>query len=80
MLYADVRAYCSHVKTFSPLHKVTQLLERREVRELKRGDRVRVQRELVKFIALPFLFSSQLKIWSFHVAVLQGLQRNIQKG
>ena len=33
-------------ETFSPLHQVTQLLESKEVRwELKRGDRVRVQRE-----------------------------------
>ena len=44
--------------TFSPLYQVTQLLERREVRlELKRGDRVRFQREKVKFITLPFPFS-----------------------
>ena len=47
---------------FSPLCHVTQLLESREVRlELKRGDCVRVQREIVKFI--PFPFSSQLTIW-----------------
>ena len=26
-----------------------------------------------------FLFSSQLKIWSFHVVVVQGRQRNVQK-
>ena len=39
--------------------------------ESKRRDRVRVQRELVKFIALLFSFSSELKIWSFHVVVVQ---------
>ena len=55
-------------ETFLPLYQVTQLLEGRVVRlELKRGNRVGVQREIVKFIALPFLFSRQLKIWSFHV-------------
>ena len=47
--------------------------------KLKRGDRVRVQREMVQFIALPLPFSSQLKIWSFHVVVVQGRQRNVQK-
>jgi len=65
---------------FSPLYQVTQLLESEEVRlKLKRGDRVRVQREIVKFIALPFPFSSQLKIWSFYVVVVQGRQINAQK-
>ena len=29
--------------------------------------------------ALPFPFPSKLKIWSFHVLVMQGLQRNVQK-
>ena len=59
-------------ETFLPLNQVTQSLESREIKlELKRGDhRVRVQREIVKFIALPFPFSSQLKIWSFHVVVV----------
>ena len=67
-------------ETFSPFYQVTQLLESREVRlGLKRGERVRVQRERVKFIALPFPFSSQLKIWSFHVVVVQGRQRNVEK-
>ena len=44
--------------------------------ELKRRDRVLV---LVKFIALPFPFSSQLKIWSFNVVIVQGRQINVQK-
>ena len=44
--------------------------------ELKRGDRARVQTRFVEFIALPFSFSSKLKIWSFHVVVVQGQQRN----
>ena len=66
-------------ETFSPFYQVTQLLESREVRlGLKRGERVRVQRERVKFIALPFTFSSQLRIWSFHVVVVQGRHRNVE--
>ena len=32
---------------------------------------------MVEFIAFPF--SSKLKIWSFHVVVVQGLQRSVQK-
>ena len=71
-------------ETFLPLNQVTQLFESREVRsELKRGGCVRVQRERererVKFIALPFPSSSQIKIWSFHAAVSQGRQRNVQQ-
>ena len=37
--------------------------------EMKKGDRARVQTEMVEFIAVPFPFSSKLKIWSFHVVV-----------
>ena len=41
--------------------------------------RALVQTEIAdKFIALQFPFSSKLKIWSFHVVVVQGLQRNVQ--
>ena len=47
--------------------------------ELKRRDRARVLTETVEFIALPSLFSSKLKIWSFHVVIMQGLQRNVHK-
>ena len=47
--------------------------------ERKRVDRARVQTEMVEFIALPFPFSSKLKIWSFHVVIVQGLKRNVQK-
>ena len=36
-------------------------------------------RQMVEFISLPFPFSSKLKIWSFHVVVVQGRQRNVQK-
>ena len=39
--------------------------------ELKRGERAQVRREMVEFIALPFPFPSKLKIWSFHVVVVQ---------
>ena len=47
--------------------------------ELKRRDRAPVLTEMVEFIALLFLFPSKLKIWSFHVVVVQGLQKNLQK-
>ena len=49
--------------------------------ELKRGDRAQVLTEIVEFIALPFPFPfpNKLKIWSFYVLVMQGLQRNVQK-
>ena len=54
-------------ETFSPLHRVTQLLlESREVRlKLKKGDTVRVQKEIVKFIALPFPFQVNSKFGHF---------------
>ena len=38
-----------------------------------------VQTEMVEFITLPFPFSSKPKIWPFHVVVVQGPQRNVQK-
>ena len=67
-------------ETFSILYQVSQLPERREVRsELMRGDRVRVQTKIVKFSASPFQFSCQLKIWSFHVVVVQERRGNEQK-
>ena len=42
-------------------------------------NRARVQTEIVEFIALPFLFSSELEILLFHVVFVQGQQRNVQK-
>ena len=48
--------------------------------ELKRGGRARVQTEVLEFIALPFPSSKKLKIWSFQVVIVQGRQRNVQKG
>ena len=55
-------------------------LKRTEFRlEMKRGDRAQVQTEMVEFLCLPFPFSSKLKFWSFHVVVVQGRQRNVQK-
>ena len=67
-------------KTSSRLSQFALLLKRRELwLELKRGDRARVQTEMVEFIALPFPFSSKIKIWSFHVVIVQGQQRNEQK-
>ena len=47
--------------------------------KLKGGDLARVQTEIVEIIALPIPFSNKVKIWSFHVIVLQGQQRNVQK-
>ena len=46
---------------------------------MKRGDRAQVQTEMVEVIGLPLPVSSKLKIWSFHVVVAQGRQRNVQK-
>ena len=46
---------------------------------LKRGGRSWVQTEMVKFISLPFASSKKLKIWSFHVVVVQERQGNLQK-
>ena len=70
--------WTSHPFTFfSRLFQGAQLLKRREFSlELKRRDRARI---LVEFIALPFPFPSRLKIRSFHVLVMQGRQRNVQK-
>ena len=66
-------------QTFSALYQVKQLPESREIRfklafflELMSGDRA----QMLRFIALPFPFSSRLKLWSFHVG---GRQRNVQK-
>ena len=43
--------------------------------ELKRRDCARVLTETVEFIALPSPLSSKIKIWSFHVVIMQGLQK-----
>ena len=65
---------------FSRLFQGAQLLKRREFGlELKGRDHAQVLTEMVEFIGLPFPFPSKLKIWSFHVVVMQGLQRNVQK-
>ena len=70
----------SSFETFSLLHQVTQLLKGSVVRlELKRGNSARFHRQIVTFIALPFPFSSHLKIWSFRVVVVPGRLRNVQK-
>ena len=48
--------------------------------ELKRGGRTRVQTEMVEFIALLFQSSKSFNfVWSFHVVVVRGQQRNVQK-
>ena len=55
---------------FARLSQFALLLKRSEFcLEMKKGDRARVQTEMVEFIAVPFPFSSKLKIWSFHVVV-----------
>ena len=46
---------------------------------LKRGERSQLQIQMLEFNALPFPFSSKLKIWTFHVVVVQGQQRNVPK-
>ena len=67
-------------QTISRFSEVVLLLKRRGFRlELKRGGSVRVQTEMVEFIALPFSSSKKLKIWSFHVVVVQRWQRIVQK-
>ena len=67
-------------QTFSRLSQFTLLLKRREFwLELKRRDRAGIQTEMKEFIALPFPFSSKQKIWSFHVVVVKGHQKNVQK-
>ena len=47
--------------------------------QLKRGDCPQIQTEMLEFIALPFPFTNERKIWQFHVVVFQGWQRNVQK-
>ena len=49
--------------------------------ELKRRGRTRVKTEIVEIIALPFPSSTKLKIWSFHVVVVEGraAKKNVQK-
>ena len=65
---------------FSRLFQGAQLLKRREFSlELKRRDHAWVLTEMVEFIVLPFPFPSKLKIWSFHVVVVQWRQRSVQK-
>ena len=70
-------------QTILQLSKVSQLLIRREfLLELKRGGRARVQTEMGEFSVLPFPSSKKekLKIWSFHVPVMQGGKEIYKKG
>ena len=46
---------------------------------MNRRDRAPFQTEMVEFLGLPFSSSKKLKIWSFHVVVVQERQRNVQK-
>ena len=53
-------------QSISRFNQVAQLLKRREfMLELKRGERARVQTEMVKFIALSIPFSGTLKFGHF---------------
>ena len=67
--------------TSSPQYQVTRLNEsaREAGLELIEGtaSEFKSGRERVKLIALPFSFSSQLQIWSFHVLVVQGPKKCI---
>ena len=47
--------------------------------ERRAGGRARFQTDMVEFIVLSFPYSSKLKVWRFHVLVVQGQQRNVQK-
>ena len=73
--------WTSHPFTFfRDYPKSPSYLKRREFRlEMKRGECARLQTEMVEFRGLPISFSSKLKLWSFHVVVVQGRQRNVQK-
>ena len=67
-------------QTILRLSQVAQLLERREfLLAPKREGNAQVQTEMVEFTALPFPSSKKLKIWSFHVVVMQGRRRNVEK-
>ena len=66
-------------QTFSRFFQVAQLRQSRETMSEREGEterggggegRIRVQRDIVKFIALQFPSSSTLKIWSIHVVVV----------
>ena len=65
---------------FLRLFQGAQLLKRRESGlELKKRDRARVLTETLEFIALPSPFPSKLKIWSFHVVIMQGCKEMYKK-
>ena len=66
--------WTSHPFTFfRDYPKSPSYLKRREFRlEMKRGECARLKTEMVEFLGLPFPSSSKLKLWSFHVVVVQG--------
>ena len=67
-------------QTILQLSQFAKLLKRREfMLELKRGGHARVQTKMVELIALLFQSSKKLNIWSFHIVVVQGWQKNVQK-
>ena len=68
-------------QTISRFFRVAQLFKRRELMlALKREGNAQVQTEMVEIIALPYPSSNKkLKIWSFHVVVVHGRRRNVEK-
>ena len=68
-------------QTISRFFRVAQLFKRRELMlALKREGNAHVQTEMVEIIALPYPSSNKkLKIWSFHVVVVHGRRRNVEK-
>ena len=55
------------------------IIEREFMLELKRGGHARVQTEIVEYIALLSRPQKRLKIWSLHVVIVQGRQKQCTK-
>ena len=73
------KIYSASFQTISRLSQVALLLKRREFRlKLKRGDRARVQTEMVEFIAMQFP-KENLGILPCYVKVAHGRQNEITK-
>ena len=67
-------------QTISRLSQVAQLLKRREfMLKLKRGSPHPCLDRDGRIYCLAVPSSKKLKFWSFHVVVVQGQQRNVQK-
>ena len=55
------------------------IFQREFMLELKRGGHARVQTEIVEYIALSSGPQKRLKIWSLHVVIVQGRQKQCTK-